>query len=543
MRTFPELLDSLCSTPHREVLRFKGRGFSALEVRQVSERLARALLGLGIGKGDRVAVWLPNRPEFVFIEMATALVGAVIVPISTRYQRDELRYILTQSESSLLFLQPEFVERSFVSEFTALCPEIGHSLDWRLCGTSVPSLHAVVSLGGPVPPGYLEWDTLLGIGDSVKESALRDATARVAGEDPVCCIYTGGTTGFPKGALLSHAAVLTTERNVGDIARLGREDRVLYGAPLTSVFGCCNALVASWTHGACLVLLETFDAGVSLDTIERDRCTVIYGVPTMFIMQLDHPRFASTDCSSLRSGLIGGAPTPVDLVHAIRDRMGVRDLLSGYGMTETCAVSTITRIGDDPSIVAETVGRPLPGIEVKIVDLSTGAPVPAGREGEICVRGYNVTLGYFNNPTETKRAVDSDGWLHTGDLGRVRDDGNMQITGRTTDMFITGGFNVHPAEVENVLFSHPGVKQVQVVGVPDARMGEVGMAFVELKAGTRGLADELSSFCAGRIAKYKVPRYFEFVSEFPLTPLGKVQKFRLRDMALNRLRQQKGETS
>ena len=527
MRTFGDLLHHLGSDPGREILRFNGRGFSAGEVQQCVERLARGLLAVGITKGDRVAVWLPNRPEWIFLEMATALVGAILVPVNTRYQRNELAHIITQSESSALFLQAEFVGRSFVTEFTELRGDTT---------ASFPSLRTVVALGCRSESGVLDWDGFVALGASVPEPVLRAATARVSGDDPVCCIYTGGTTGFPKGALLTHAAVLTTERHVGDIVRLDRTDRVLYGAPLTSVFGCCNALIAAWTHDACLVLLETFDPAASLETIQRDRCTVVYGVPTMFIMQLAHPALSSTDCSSLRSGMIGGASAPVDLVHAIRDRLGIRDLLSGYGMTETCAVSTITRIGDDPAIVAETVGRPLPGVEVKILDPATAGSAMTGTEGEICVRGGNVMVGYFNNPMETKRALDDDGWLHTGDVGRIREDGNLQITGRTTDMFITGGFNVHPAEIENLLFSHPAVKQAQVVGVPDARMGEVGMAFVELNTGAHVSSEDLVAFCARAVAKYKVPRYFEFVSEFPVTPLGKIQKFRLKDMALNRLR-------
>lgn len=539
MKRFADVLDGLMRAPERDVLRFEGRRFSARETTETATRVARALLALGVRKGDRVALWLPNRPEWIFLEAASALIGAVLVPVNTRYQSGELLDILHQSETSVLFLQDEFLGRSFTDRLVELVPEIRAGGGGRVATEQLPALRVVVCLGRRSSP-FLGWEEFLELADTVPPAMVREAIAAVQPEDPGFCIYTGGTTGRPKGALLTQAAAVTTECEVGAIAAMSPDDRVLYGAPLTSVFGCCNALLASWTHGACLVLLETFDAAASLEAIERDRCTVIYGVPTMFIMQLEHPRLAVTDCSSLRTGLIGGAPSPPDLVRAVRERMHVRDLLSGYGMTETCAVSTIARIGDPPEVIAETVGRPLPGIEVKIVDPQTAGQVPGGGEGEICVRGYNVMREYFKNPAETARALDAAGWLHTGDVGRLRADGNLVITGRTTDMFITGGFNVHPAEVESVLFAHPAVKQAYVVGVPDHRMGEVGAAFVELKEGMTTTGAELAAFCRDTIAGYKVPKEFRFITDLPMTPLGKVQKFRLRELA-TRSEPQRGE--
>ena len=373
------------------------------------------------------------------------------------------------------------------------------------------------------------WQAFLagGSGGGPAAEALR---ARVMPDDPALCIFTSGTTGVPKGVLLSHRAILATESRVGDVMELGPAARVLYAPPLASVFGCCNALTASWTHGASLVLLETFDAGDSLATIARDRCTALYGVPTMFLMQLEHPDLARTDRSSLRTGIVGGAPASRELVTAIVETLGVRGLISGYGLSETCAVVTLTRIGDPPAVVSETVGRPLPDVAVRIAERAEGRVLGPDEDGEIQVKGCNLMLGYLDRPEATAAAFTADGWLRTGDIGRLDAAGNLRITGRSSDMYLVGGFNVYPAEVEALLASHPAVAEACVVGVPDRRLGEVGCAFLRLRPGAEADAEELAAFCGGRIARHKVPRYLTFLDELPMTPLGKLHRQRLRAM-------------
>jgi len=517
--TFPSLLDRLENTPEREVLRFDGRSLPAGEACRRIHEIAAGLAAQGIGHGDRVAIWLPNRPEWVLIHMAALSIGALSVPIQTRYGAAETATILRQSGASLVFLQGSF--RGI--DFAALLAEAQD----RLQAAGAPTPRAVVLDRGPA--GSDAWGAFLaaGRGGEPAAAALR---AQVQPDDPALCIFTSGTTGTPKGVLLSHRAILATESRVGDVLQLGPEDRVLYAPPLASVFGCCNALTASWTHGAALVLLETFDAAQSLATIARDRCTALYGVPTMFLMQLEHPDLEATDRSSLRTGIVGGAPASRQLVTAIRERLGVHGLVSGYGLSETCAVVTLTRIGDPPEVVSDTVGRPLPDVEVRIFEPEEKRVLAAGEDGEIQVRGCNVMLGYLDQPEATAKALTDDGWLRTGDIGRLDEAGNLKITGRSSDMYLVGGFNVYPVEVENLLATHPAVAEACVVGVPDRRLGEVGLAFVRLGADTEASEQELIAYCSGRIARHKVPRKVIFLEALPMTPLGKLHRQRLREM-------------
>ncbi|WP_168855465.1 class I adenylate-forming enzyme family protein [Bradyrhizobium brasilense] len=525
MRTFVDLIRHLARNPDRVVLSCEGRHYRGGEVVERSRRIARALLSAGIGRGDRVCLWVGNRVEFVLIELAVTMVGAIFVPIQSRYGAKELNNIVSRAEPALLIYQPGFLRVDLDAILERAFPDAATG---RI--ENVPSLRQIISLDGSRHAGVVRWEDFLEAAGRLSEAKLDTVMSDVDPDDPAICIFTSGTTGIPKGAMLSHGAILTTEQKVGDVLGIAPGERVLYGAPLPSVFGCCNALVASWTHDACLVVMPTFEAGEALDTIENEQCNVIYGVPTMYLTLLNHPQFRPERTASLRSGIVGGAPCPPALADAIIGRLGVRELVSGYGMSETCAVITLTRIGDPVELVTNSVGRPLDGVEVQIWDTASPSVLAADTEGEICVRGSNLMLGYFAGDAGLATPF-HDGWFRTGDLGRLRGDGNLRITGRVSDMILVGGFNVYPVEIEAVLASHPDVVQAHVVGIADERMGELPVAFVELRSESDVDPEAISRFCADRIAKYKVPTQFHFVDSFPMTPLGKVQKFELKKMA------------
>lgn len=510
------------------LLTVDGHPWSGPEIERQARVVARGLMALGIQRGARVCAWLPNSAEFILVELAATMIGAVFVPIQPRYGSRELRNILTAADPTVLVL----ARRSRQLDLEAVLHDVLKEgiVSW-------PSLRTVVALGGD-DGQWRTWQDMLACGAAISDRALETAIEVVRPADPAICIFTSGTTGTPKGALLAHRAILSTERSVAEILRLTPADRVLYGAPLASVFGCCNALVASWTAGARLVVPSVFDAGDALAAIENERCSVIYGVPTMFHMILEHPAFNPARTASLRTGIVGGAPCPPSLATAVRERLGVRDLTSGYGMSETCAIATMTRLGDPVELVTGSVGRPLPGVEVKVVT-DTDDEAGGGREGEICLRGSNLMLGYFSAKDGLVKPFDGDGWFHSGDSGALAADGNLSITGRVSDMILVGGFNVYPAEVESVLAEQRGVVQAHVVGVPDERLGERPVAFVQQRTtGAAGLTEEaLIAHCARQLARYKVPTRIFFVTDFPMTPLGKVQKFMLRQMATDRFAQ------
>ncbi|WP_342641460.1 class I adenylate-forming enzyme family protein [Rhodoligotrophos ferricapiens] len=528
MQTFVDLAERVALRGDH-VLSYEGLRFRGTDVVAEAKRLARALLADGVQRGDRVCVWLPNGPEFVLLELATTIIGAIFVPIHSRYGAVELGNILQRAKPVALFYRKSFRDVDFETILEKAHPPVSSSRFGDGKGP-VPELRRLVSLDGSRFPAVDDWARFRERAEKTSETALDRAMARVAPSDPAICIFTSGTTGMPKGAMLSHGAILFTEQHVGDILEIAPKERVLYGAPMPSVFGCCNALVASWTHDACFVLMPTFDAGEALKTIQREACNVIYGVPTMFHMLLNHPDFAPARTRSLRSGIVGGAPCPVTLADAIVNRLGVRHLVSGYGMSETCAIMTATRIGDTLEVVTGTVGRPLPDVEIRICGPDAIGALGEEQEGEICVRGRNLMLGYFNGEPELAKPF-TEGWFRTGDLGMLRRDGNLRITGRVSDMILVGGFNVYPVEIENLLARHPDVIQAYVVGIEDERLGERPVAFVQARPGAEVDPDELSRFCVENLAKYKLPARFFMVESFPMTPLGKVQKFELKKIA------------
>ena len=520
--TLGELLDQVAEAyPTRTAVIFKDRALSFAELRERADRLAAGLAGVGLGRGDHLAVWLPSGIEWVLVELAAARLGLVVVPISTRYKLAEAEYILRQSDAAALVLVDGFLEVDYLARLDELA-------GGRFVGPGLapfPRLRRVIASGARVPSGAVALAEL--IDGPPLESAEWPA---VAPTDPLFILYTSGTTGFPKGAMLSHRNVVYNAFHMGERLRLGPEDRVLLMPPLFHVFGCVNGVVGAFSHTAGIVVQETFDAGEALDLLDRHACTAVYGTATMFQMLLQHPTLTTTRRPRLRTGKIGSMPVPDTVMRGIVEQLGAREICNSYGQTEA-SVSLLTRAGDGLDVLLRGVGPPIPGVEIRVVDPRSGGPVPDGEDGEICVRGPHLMLGYYNMPDKTAEAVDAEGWLHSGDLGRVVGPGLYQVTGRIKDMYISGGLKVYPAEVENVLYQHPAVVEAAIVGIPDERLGEVGCAFVRLRDGARADSEELIAWVRERLAGYKVPRVVRFVDAFPTTANGKVQKFRLREEA------------
>jgi fatty-acyl-CoA synthase len=483
------------------------------------------LLGLGIEKGDRVGIWSPTRVEWTLLQFATARVGAILVNINPAYRAGEMAYAVNQSGLRLLVTASAFKTSDYLSRIDEVRPQLAR-------------LERVVVLGerGTGVSGDLLWDDLLAAGEAVKAEDLEIREALLDADDPINIQYTSGTTGNPKGATLTHHNILNNARSLAGLLRYTSGDRVCIPVPLYHCFGMGVGNLGCVTSGATMVYpAESFEPLATLEAIAEERCTSIYGVPTMFIAQLEHPRFREFDLTSLRTGIMAGAPCPIEVMKRVISEMHASEVCIAYGMTETAPVSFLTRPEDSVDRRVSTVGTVLPHVEAKIIDPATGQTVPAGVSGEVCTRGYLVMRGYWENPEATAEAVDPGGWMHTGDLGTMDDHGYLNIVGRIKDMVIRGGENIYPVEIEEVLFQHPDVTSAQVIGVPDERMGEELMAWVIVREGEELSEDELREFCRARIAHFKVPRYVKFVQEFPMTVTGKIQKFRMREMAIEEL--------
>ena len=478
--------------------------------------VARGLIARGIRRGDRVGIWSPNRFEWVIIQYATARIGAILVNLNPAYRTSELEYALRQSGISFLMLARAFRQADYVGmlgEVEGACPELREAL--------------VLEDG---------WDSLIRDGGGLSENALTAVESTLQFDDPINIQYTSGTTGFPKGATLSHHNILNNGFFVGETVKYTPEDRVCIPVPFYHCFGMVLGNLACTTHGACIVVPgEAFDAATVLRVTEQERCTSLYGVPTMFIAELDHPGFDQHDLSRLRTGIMAGSPCPVEVMKKVQSRMNMREVTICYGMTETSPVSTQSALDDPLEKRVGTVGRVHPHVEVKVVDPETDAIVPRGESGELCTRGYSVMLGYWNNQDASAAAIDTARWMHTGDLATLDDDDYVNIVGRIKDMIIRGGENIYPREVEEFLYAHPDISDVQVIGVPSERYGEEVMAWVKLKEGATPTADSLEAFCRGHIATNKIPRYWKFVDSFPMTVTGKVQKYLMREASVEEL--------
>jgi fatty-acyl-CoA synthase len=499
------------------------------------EAVARGLIGLGVERGDRVGIWSPNCAEWLVTQYAAAKAGAILVNVNPAFRVRELEYALRQSGVSVLILARRFRQTDYVGILTQLVPELNRGA--RPQSAKLPSLRAIVYLGSDGDPGGLSWRELMSSGESVAAGRLREREATLQFDDPVNIQYTSGTTGAPKGATLSHHNILNNGFFIGERLRYTERDRICLPVPFYHCFGCVIGSLAALTHGSTLVLPgESFEADSCLRAIQDERCTSLYGVPTMFIAQLEHPSFATYRLETLRTGIMAGAPCPVEVMRQVIERMHMKEVTICYGMTETSPVSFQSFVDDPIDARVGTIGTIHPHLESKIVDPATGAVVPRGQSGELCTRGYAVMLGYWDDPAATAAAIDRARWMHTGDLAVMRDDGYTRIVGRLKDMIIRGGENIYPREIEEFLYTHPSVGDVQVIGVPDPKYGEEVCAWIRLRDGSAEDADGIRSFCRGQIATFKIPRYIRFTTDFPMTVTGKIQKFKMREISIAELK-------
>ncbi len=502
----------------RDALVVPHQGYRATygQLVEQSEEIGRGLMSRGVEKGDRVGIWSPNRHEWVLVQYATAAIGAILVNINPAYRTSELQYALNQSGISFLVLAAGFRTadyRAMLAEVKSSCPALKEAL--------------VLEDG---------WEALKRDAAKTSIDDMREREATLQFDDPINIQYTSGTTGFPKGATLTHHNILNNAFFIGEALRYTEQDRVCIPVPFYHCFGMVLGNLACTTHGSAMVIPgEAYDPVAVMETVQKERCTSLYGVPTMFIGELEHPRFKEFDFSALRTGIMAGSPCPVEVMKKVQTVMHIPEMTIAYGMTETSPVSTQSATNDPLEKRVSTVGRVHPHVEIKIVDPGTGAVVPRGMPGELCSRGYMVMLGYWNNEEATRQAIDAARWMHTGDLATMDDDGYLNIVGRIKDMIIRGGENIYPREVEEFLYGHPMVADVQVIGVPSEKYGEEVMAWVKLREGSTVSGEELAAWCKGKIATYKIPRHWKFVDGFPMTVTGKIQKFKMRETAIDEL--------
>jgi fatty-acyl-CoA synthase len=508
--------------PDREALVVPHQRYRATYAQFVDqmEAAARGLMAHGVAKGDRVGIWAPNRYEWVVIQYATAAIGAILVNINPAYRTHELEYALQQSGTSLLIHAARFR----AADYTAMVDEV------RSRCAELRETHCLEE----------DWVDLLDSGKRVSAAQFAERESILQFDDPINIQYTSGTTGFPKGATLSHHNILNNGFFIGESLRYGEADRVCIPVPFYHCFGMVLGNLACTTHGAAIVVPgEAYDAPTVLRTVQEERCTSLYGVPTMFIGELDHPEFKRYELHTLRTGIMAGSPCPVEVMKRVQSDMHMPEVTICYGMTETSPVSTQSHRDDSLEKRVSTVGSAHPHVEIKVIDPENGRIVPHGTPGEFCTRGYSVMLGYWNNDAATHEAIDDARWMHTGDLAVMDEDGYLNIVGRIKDMVIRGGENVYPREIEEFLYSHPAISDVQVIGVPDEKYGEEIMAWIKLRPGSQTSDHELREFCRGKIASYKIPRYWKFVDGFPMTVTGKVQKFKMREAAIEELQLEK----
>ncbi|MGI8561983.1 MAG: AMP-binding protein [Candidatus Dormibacter sp.] len=505
-----------CGERDALISRHQGVRLTYSQIWAETSRAARGLLAGGIAKGDRVGIWSPNRYEWTVIQYATARIGAVLVNINPAYKTSELEYVLNQSAVRLLILARAFRASDYagmLAQVRGRCPELKEAL--------------ILEDG---------WDRLLSDGDAVPEAELAEREGQLQFDDPINIQYTSGTTGFPKGATLSHHNILNNGFFIGEACRYSEQDRVCIPVPFYHCFGMVLGNLACTTHGAAMIIpSETFEPVAAMAAVQAERCTALYGVPTMFIAELEHPDFGSYDFSSLRTGIMAGSPCPVEVMKKVTSRLNMPEVTICYGMTETSPVSTQSLTDDPLDKRVSTVGRVHPHVEVKIIDAADGRIVPRGAPGELCTRGYSVMLGYWNNEVATREAIDAARWMHTGDLATMDQDGYVNIVGRIKDVIIRGGENIYPREVEEFLYAHPDISDVQVIGVPSERYGEEVMAWIKPREGVQLSEEGLTDYCRGKIATFKIPRYWKLVEGFPMTVTGKIQKFKMRETAIDEL--------
>jgi len=533
-QTLGQILDeAIAKHPDNDAVVYADRDFR-LTYRgfgKVVDQVAKGLMALGVAKGEKVAVWATNVPYWVVLQFATARIGAVLLTVNTAYRLNEVAYLLEQSDSENLFLIDGFRDTDYVQTIYDLVPELKTQQRGYLKSARFPYLKRVFFLGQEKHRGMYSIPELLALSAMVTDEEYQAREAGLEPHEVVNMQYTSGTTGFPKGVMLTHHNIGNNGLWIGEHQRLTHKDRICLPVPLFHCFGCVLGVLAAVTHASTLVILESFDPVQVMTAVEQERCTALYGVPTMFIAVLEHKLFPKFDFSTLRTGIMAGSPCPIQVMKQVIEKMHASEITICYGLTEASPVITQTRTDDDIRRKTETVGRAMPEIEVRLVNPETNEPVPMGQPGELCCRGYNVMTGYYKMPEATAKAIDSEGWLHSGDMAVVDQDGYYAITGRYKDMIIRGGENIYPREIEEFIYKIPGVADVQVIGVPSHKYGEEVGAFVILKEGHELTPEDVRDYCRGKISNYKVPKYVTFVKSYPLTASGKVQKYKLREQA------------
>jgi fatty-acyl-CoA synthase len=532
--TLGQMLDeTVAQWPQRDAVVYVDREFR-LTWRQFADlvdEMALGLMALGVQKGEKVAVWANNVPHWVVLQFATAKIGAVMLTVNTHYRSAELKYLLQQSECENLVLIDGFRDIDYVGTVYGLIPELRQQERGRLNAPEFPHLKRVIFLGAEKHRGMYSVSEVLALSVMTPPEDYEARQASLSPHDVVNMQYTSGTTGFPKGVQLTHYNIGNNGYWIGENQRFTEDDRLCLTVPLFHCFGCVLGVLAAVSHGTAMCILENFDPVLAMTCVEEEKCTAIYGVPTMFIAMLEHKLFKRFDFSTLRTGIMAGSPCPVEFMKRAMSEMNMREITICYGLTEGSPVMTQTRIGDSIRQMTETVGRAMPEIEVRIVDPETGQEMPRGAVGEICCRGYNVMKGYYNNPTATATAIDMEDWLHSGDLGVMDEEGYVSVTGRLKDMIIRGGENVYPREIEEFLYRMEGILDVQVVGVQSRKYGEEVGAFIILKPDVQMEPEDVRDYCRGQISRYKIPKYIAFIESYPMTASGKIQKYKLRELA------------
>lgn len=536
--TLGDILDQMAENhPDRDCVIFHNRPFRKTykEFRDLVNLTAKGLMKMGIKKGDHVAIWATNYPEWVLAMFATAKIGAVLVTVNTNYKVFEVEYLLRQSDTHTLIFINGFKDSNYLEIIQSLIPELEGKNPGEWASRALPELKNLIYIGEGQPQGTYNWEQLYELGQSISDEELAEVQKSLDVHDVINMQYTSGTTGFPKGVMLTHYNIVNNGKSIGDCMALTEEDKLCIPVPLFHCFGCVLGVTACITHGSAMVLVEYYQPLAVMEAVSNEKCTALHGVPTMFIAILQHPEFKNYSFSNLRTGIMAGSPCPIKVMREVVDKMNMTEITIAYGLTEGSPVCTQTRIDDSIELRVSTVGRSLPFMECKVIDPDTGDDCTAGVPGEFIVRGYNIMKGYYNMPEATSEAIDEDGWLHTGDLATCDENGYYRITGRIKDMIIRGGENIYPKEIEEFLYTHPLVMDVQVIGVPSREYGEEIMAFIILKEGAELTVEEVKEFVKGHMARHKVPKHIAFVENFPMTASGKIQKYKLREKAIEDL--------
>ncbi len=539
--TVGDLLDKVANEhPDQPCVIYTDRDFrkSYKEFNEIVDKAARGFLAMGIKKDDKVAIWATNYPEWLITLFATAKIGAILVTVNTNYKIFELEYLLKQSDTSTLILIDSFKDSNYLEIVKELCPELNSIQPGTLNSARFPFLKNVIYINDqnkPKPSGVYDWDDVYTLANKVSHEELKKIQASLNFHEVINMQYTSGTTGFPKGVMLTHYNIVNNGKSIGDCMLFSTADRLCIPVPFFHCFGLVLAIMACVTHGSTMLPLAYFQPLRVMETVSQEKCTALHGVPTMYIAVMEHPDFEKYDYSSLRTGIMAGSSCPIKVMQDVIDKMNMKEITIAYGLTEASPVCTQTRTSDSVELRVETVGRTLPFMETKVVDPETGLEAPVNTPGEFMVRGYNVMKGYYKMPEATAQVITEDGWLHSGDLATVDEHGYYRITGRIKDMIIRGGENIYPKELEEFFYTHTAVKDVQVVGVPSKEYGEEVMAYIILKEGESLTEDEAKDFVRSHMARHKTPKYVRFIQQFPMTASGKIQKYKLREMAVEEL--------